>query len=271
MAYTNQTTHYGLPQYVGTDIPSILTDTNDAYDKIDTAIYNVASAQAGVDTTVNALTARVVSAESAVAGLDSDVTAMETTVAGNTQNINNLTTRMTAVEGTVSSHTTSINTLNSTVATVEGSVSTVEGRVGDLEDVVGDEVLQTTAQTLTGAVNELLDGGVKSWTVIDHLSVTGTTGTTDSKTLTADLSGYKEVLLIAGSDYVSDTDFMVHDSTVLPLNINGRCSRIYCNSSGALTRYARATLDYSNGTVTLGEEIVFASASDTETAIICAR
>lgn len=37
MSYTNKTTNLELPQYIGTDIPSILTDVNGAYSKIDTA------------------------------------------------------------------------------------------------------------------------------------------------------------------------------------------------------------------------------------------
>ena len=43
MAYSGQTTHYGLPKYVSTDKPSWL-DTNDAFDTIDAAIYAAATA-----------------------------------------------------------------------------------------------------------------------------------------------------------------------------------------------------------------------------------
>lgn len=40
MAFTNQTSHFGLPQYIGSDRPKYLTDVNDAYKKIDDEIYN---------------------------------------------------------------------------------------------------------------------------------------------------------------------------------------------------------------------------------------
>lgn len=46
MSHTNQTQHYQLPQYVGTDILNPLTDTNEAYQKIDETMYNV-SQEAG--------------------------------------------------------------------------------------------------------------------------------------------------------------------------------------------------------------------------------
>ena len=58
MAHTNQTEHYDLPQFVGSDIPSWLVDVNQAYTAIDSAIYtakntaDVASNTAGSASTV---------------------------------------------------------------------------------------------------------------------------------------------------------------------------------------------------------------------------
>ena len=59
MSYTNKTTHYELPQYVGTDIPSILTDLNESYQTIDEAIYAVASKQSGDEADITALRSQV--------------------------------------------------------------------------------------------------------------------------------------------------------------------------------------------------------------------
>lgn len=39
MASTNKTAHYEFPQYIGSDIPNILTDINPAFETIDTALY----------------------------------------------------------------------------------------------------------------------------------------------------------------------------------------------------------------------------------------
>ena len=58
MAHTNQTEHYNLPQFIGSDIPSWLVDVNQAYTAIDSAIYaaknaaDVASNTAGSANTV---------------------------------------------------------------------------------------------------------------------------------------------------------------------------------------------------------------------------
>ena len=43
MSFTNQTTNYGLPQWIGTDKPTYLVDQNGAYQTIDTELYNANS------------------------------------------------------------------------------------------------------------------------------------------------------------------------------------------------------------------------------------
>ena len=47
MSHTNSTTNYSLPQFITTDKPAWLTDVNNAYTAIDTAVYN---AQTKADT-----------------------------------------------------------------------------------------------------------------------------------------------------------------------------------------------------------------------------
>lgn len=46
MSATNKTANYELPEFVGTDKPSWLTDFNDAMTKIDTALHNLSAGQA---------------------------------------------------------------------------------------------------------------------------------------------------------------------------------------------------------------------------------
>lgn len=47
MAHTNQTEHYGLPQFIGSDKPSWLTDINNAFEAIDSAIYEASQSGGG--------------------------------------------------------------------------------------------------------------------------------------------------------------------------------------------------------------------------------
>ena len=92
MAHTNSTTNYGLPQYVGSDIINPLTDTNGAYETIDTQLKANADAA---------------------------------------------------------------STADGKAVAVGDRATTLEGKVEALETQNGTEVLNTTKQTLSGAVNEL--------------------------------------------------------------------------------------------------------------------
>lgn len=53
MAFTNQTTHYGLPQWIGSDKPTYLVDQNNAYQRIDSEIYNANVTAGEAVTTAN--------------------------------------------------------------------------------------------------------------------------------------------------------------------------------------------------------------------------
>lgn len=50
MGHTNTTTHYQLPQFVSTDKAGWLTDVNEGYEKIDTALYQVNTLASDADT-----------------------------------------------------------------------------------------------------------------------------------------------------------------------------------------------------------------------------
>ena len=50
--HTNKTPHYDLPQFIGSDVPNILTDFNDAVDVIDTALYEIKEQADQIDTDV---------------------------------------------------------------------------------------------------------------------------------------------------------------------------------------------------------------------------
>lgn len=53
MSFTNQTTHYGLPQWIGSDKPTYLVDQNNAYQTIDSVIYNANVTAGEAVTTAN--------------------------------------------------------------------------------------------------------------------------------------------------------------------------------------------------------------------------
>ena len=127
MSFTNQTAHYGLPQYEQNDIPSILTDLNGAMEDIDEAIYASANASAQASSDVQTLTTTVTSVQNTVATIQSSQTADEVNIAQ----------------------------LQSDVSTLQSTVNTNSGNISTLSTKVGTATLDTTASDLSGAVNEL--------------------------------------------------------------------------------------------------------------------
>lgn len=134
MSFTNQTTNLSLPQYIGTDIPSILTDVNSAYAKIDTAygeqnnkigestqkseqaksLASAAQAQAqAASNEIASVTNRVKTLETSIAGVE-DVanTASETANAANTAAGDAKTTADTAVSDAAKAQSTANTALN---------------------------------------------------------------------------------------------------------------------------------------------------------------
>jgi chaperonin cofactor prefoldin len=159
MAHTNQTAHYHLPQYVGTHIINPLTDTNKAYDDIDTALYEQGQSIAGVVDDIDALkiqngdsaldtTAQTLSG--AVNELKNDADALGLRVTANETDISTLQTQM-------STATSNITTLNTSVAGLQTEVASKASAtaVDNLTAKVGTGNLATVAQNCVDAINEV--------------------------------------------------------------------------------------------------------------------
>lgn len=109
MSHTNSTTHYNLPQFVGTDTPGWLTDVNAAMSGIDTAIYqrqtDIAANTSSItqntaaittaNTRIDTLASRMTSAEEDINTAGASITALQTTSAQHTADIASLATRVT--------------------------------------------------------------------------------------------------------------------------------------------------------------------------------
>lgn len=160
MSHTNSTTHYSLPQFVGTDTPGWLTDVNSAMSSIDSAIF--ARQQESVSNS-DAITA-------------------------NTADINGLKTRMDGAETsltqtaqTLSDHSASITTLQSQVTQNTGDIAGLATRVTNLAgsdvsyDPAGTDLTATTVQAAVTEVNSKITNFVfdKLWTNADPSSQTG--------------------------------------------------------------------------------------------------
>lgn len=96
MAYVNGTTHYNLPQTVGTDKRD-WADTNQAFSDIDAALYGAVDDVAQAQTEIDALTGRMNTAEE--------------NISDNTADIADLDTRLTTAEGAITSQQSQITDL----------------------------------------------------------------------------------------------------------------------------------------------------------------
>ena len=147
MSSTNKTAHYELPQFVENDIFNPLVDDNDAYSKIDTALYNIADAEADDAAEIVGIKSRLDTAEGKVDALE-------------TQNGTDvLTTVAQTLSGAVNELKSGEDSLDGRLDVVEDAINNattgLSVKVAALETQNGSEILTTTAQTLSGAVNEL--------------------------------------------------------------------------------------------------------------------
>lgn len=147
MSSTNKTTYYELPQFVDDDIFNPLVDDNDAYNKIDTALHQIAEAEADDASEIVGVKNRVTTAEGKIEALE-------------TQNgVEVLTTTAQTLSGAVNELDGDVASLDGRLDVVEGDINNVntglKAKVSALETQNGNSELTTTAQTLSGAVNEL--------------------------------------------------------------------------------------------------------------------
>lgn len=96
MSHTNKTPNYDLPQFIGTDIPSWLTDFNSAMEKIDTAIKGASTTGGVTKSYVDGIRGEL---QSNITQLTTKVNNLETTIAGLKTTLENALVIGTAVAG----------------------------------------------------------------------------------------------------------------------------------------------------------------------------
>lgn len=81
MGHTNETTHYGFPQFVSTDKAGWLTDMNEAFEKMDTSLYDINTIASDADTKAD--TASGLANTAAAQGAKAEQAANSATAAAN--------------------------------------------------------------------------------------------------------------------------------------------------------------------------------------------
>ena len=160
MAYVNGTTHYNLPQTVGTDKRD-WADTNQAFADVDAALYGA------VDD--------VAQAQTAISELQTRMSTAEENISDNTADIAGLDTRLTTAEGAITSQQSQITDLRQDTEDMicafneASATSTHKYEVDDYfiyNDVlyratqtieIDDTIVPDTNCTTTNVATELLD------------------------------------------------------------------------------------------------------------------
>ena len=151
MSHAGQTLHYQLPQYSGTDIINPLVDTNDAYSKIDTALYEIGQGAAdatatanevkeqiegsgGVDDRIDAAVVRLDAVEAKDVEQDASLLQLNTGLATTNANVSTLSGNVNTLDSTVANHTTAIGQLTTRVGACENADTALDARVTALEN-----------------------------------------------------------------------------------------------------------------------------------------
>lgn len=133
MSHTNTTSNYNLPQFVGTDKPAWLTDINQAFSAIDTAIKNTSD-------TANTASGDATTANNNI-GNPSQLT---------TQNKTNL---VNAINETVVNVTTAQQTANSATSTATMANTNANKALTEIANINLTSFNDLTVTTTNGSVN----------------------------------------------------------------------------------------------------------------------
>ena len=179
MSYVNGTTHYNLPQTVGTDKRD-WTDTNQAFADVDAALYNAATAASGaasdiatLDNQINGtggIDSRLTTAENDIGTINGEITTLQSTVGGHTA----------AIADVRADLQDAICTNNEPTATAANNYS-----IGDYffyNDIlyvataaisIGDSIIPNTNCRATTVTYEMLNGGIDAAAVDYDNTVSG--------------------------------------------------------------------------------------------------
>ena len=183
MAHTNSTTHYSLPQFIGSDTPGWLTDVNTAMSDIDTAIYARQQDIATNSNNINSLDSRVQTAEGKITTIEGQINTPSTGILA----------RLSTDESNISDNATNIGINTSAISGLSGSVSTISAKLPvehtatmDANDWVGNQYTFSEASVTANSIISLglalgvTDAEASEWfsAVILPVSVTAGSGFT---------------------------------------------------------------------------------------------
>lgn len=211
MAYVNGTTHYNLPQTVGTDKRD-WADTNQAFADIDAALYGA------VDD--------VAQAETAISELQTRMSTAEENITDNTADIAGLDTRLTTAEGAITSQQSQITDLRQDTEDMicayneASATSTHMYAIGDY--FIYNDVLYKATQAIAIGDTIVPDTNCATTNVSSELlNIRNDIPTTDEYMIVAPFCDFKEDSMTATRAYtIGDTVLIDHTAYIVITPVN---------------------------------------------------
>lgn len=230
MSYANGTTHYNLPQTVGTDKRDWF-DTNQAFADIDEALYGAVQQSTSTATAVTALTTRVGAVESDVATIQSSQSTDEANIAALQTLVNQHTSEIADVKADALDMVCAVDEGTAQVATV----AVAEGKYFRYNDVlyiattaiaVGDTIVPNTNCRATNVATELENA--------EHrlLGQVVADGSKTIKTLLGELA-----LLVDFDELRLGLSYLILDTYVLAFNQRVSSTQLYFGCGGNIMRH----------------------------------
>lgn len=250
MAYANGTLHYNLPQTVGTDVRD-WSDTNQAFEDVDTALFGAVSDVATASAKADALDEEL---NAASTGVVAQLGQAQTDIIG-------LDGRVQTLEGTVSNHTLQIadvradcedmiSAFNETTST-----STHDYAIGDYfryNDVlyiatavinIGDTIVPDTNCKTTNVTTELLDIKASAVDKVGDLANLTTTDKDNCVDAINEVNGNLPIIVNASGTFDNNGEY-----TYTSTDIN-TTSKIFVNRVGGNTTIITAGVPTSGSVV----------------------
>lgn len=250
MSHTNSTTNYGLPQFLTSDKPAWLTDVNNAFSDIDTAVYNAqtkadtaftdaGNAQLDATTAINNASAADAKGSGALASIETTFDPTTIYSVGAKVIYNSLLYRCIVAVTTPGPWTGSDNWER---ITVDSLISTTDSKIGQLTS------LSTSDKTsIVNAVNELNGNKADRSELINMKKVNGvyfyTIALASHPILQishpVSANAHFELCASAEINNVTPHFYIVaskgSDGTTVNTSLSGTIDRVY-NSSGATNK-----------------------------------
>lgn len=122
--HTNNTSHYNLPQFIGSDIPNPLTDWNDSMQDIDTAMYEI-------KTQADEIAADIVQDETDISDLQSQANLTDDNITLLNQQTTAARTAATDAQDAANRNATNITALQQSVANNRTSITQYNNRFNE--------------------------------------------------------------------------------------------------------------------------------------------